>query len=80
MRDGCLSGSARGTTQSPYIVVPDADEVYRLAQAAGAEVITEIRTSTTADPSSRVVIPRISLERRYLSPVARNVLTANGRD
>ena len=32
-----------GTSQSPHIVVPDADEVYRLAQAAGAEVITEIK-------------------------------------
>jgi uncharacterized glyoxalase superfamily protein PhnB len=32
-----------GTTQSPYLVVADADEVYRRAQAAGAEVVIEIK-------------------------------------
>jgi uncharacterized glyoxalase superfamily protein PhnB len=32
-----------GTTQSPYIVVPDADEVYRRAKAAGAEIVIEIK-------------------------------------
>jgi uncharacterized glyoxalase superfamily protein PhnB len=31
-----------GTTQSPYIVVADADEVYARARAAGAEIIIEI--------------------------------------
>jgi uncharacterized glyoxalase superfamily protein PhnB len=32
-----------GTTQSPYVVVPDADEVYRRAKAAGAEIVIEIK-------------------------------------
>jgi uncharacterized glyoxalase superfamily protein PhnB len=32
-----------GTTQSPYLVVPDADEVYRRAQAAGAEIVIGIK-------------------------------------
>jgi uncharacterized glyoxalase superfamily protein PhnB len=32
-----------GTTQSPYIVVSDADEVYRRATAAGAEIVIEIK-------------------------------------
>jgi uncharacterized glyoxalase superfamily protein PhnB len=32
-----------GTTQSPYIVVPDADLVYRSAKAAGAEIVMEIK-------------------------------------
>jgi uncharacterized glyoxalase superfamily protein PhnB len=32
-----------GTTQSPYVVVPDADAVYAKARAAGAEIVMEIR-------------------------------------
>ena len=32
-----------GTTQSPYLVVADADAVYRRAKAAGAEIVIEIR-------------------------------------
>ena len=32
-----------GTTQSPYIVVADADAAYARAKAAGAEMIGEIR-------------------------------------
>jgi uncharacterized glyoxalase superfamily protein PhnB len=32
-----------GTTQSPYLVVPDADEIYRRAKAAGAEIVIEIK-------------------------------------
>jgi uncharacterized glyoxalase superfamily protein PhnB len=32
-----------GTTQSPYLVVPDADEVHRHAKAAGAEIVIEIK-------------------------------------
>jgi uncharacterized glyoxalase superfamily protein PhnB len=32
-----------GTTQSPYLVVADADEVYRRAKAAGAEIVIEIK-------------------------------------
>lgn len=31
-----------GTTQSPYPVVPDADDVCRSAKAAGAEIVREI--------------------------------------
>ena len=31
-----------GTTQSPYVVVLDADAVYRTAKTAGAEIVTEI--------------------------------------
>ena len=31
-----------GTTQSPYVVVPDADVVYAKAKPAGAEIVTEI--------------------------------------
>jgi len=32
-----------GTTQSPYLVVRDADEAYRRAKAAGAEIVIEIK-------------------------------------
>ena len=32
-----------GTTQSPYLVVSDADEVYRRAKAARAEIVIEIK-------------------------------------
>jgi uncharacterized glyoxalase superfamily protein PhnB len=32
-----------GTTQSPYLVVSDADETYRRAKVAGAEVVIEIK-------------------------------------
>lgn len=32
-----------GTTQSPYIIVDDADAVYRSAKAAGAEIVVEIK-------------------------------------
>jgi uncharacterized glyoxalase superfamily protein PhnB len=32
-----------GTTQSPYIVVSDADEVYRRAKMAEAEIVMEIK-------------------------------------
>lgn len=32
-----------GTTQSPYLVVSDTDEVYRRAKAAGAEIVIEIK-------------------------------------
>ena len=32
-----------GTTQSPYIVVADADVVYARAKAAGAEIVMEIK-------------------------------------
>ena len=31
-----------GTTQSPYVVVPDADAVYQRAKAAQAEIVIEI--------------------------------------
>lgn len=32
-----------GTTQSPYLVVADADEVYRRAKDNGAEIVIEIK-------------------------------------
>ncbi|MEA2783120.1 MAG: hypothetical protein QOK29_4664 [Rhodospirillaceae bacterium] len=32
-----------GTTQSPYVVVPDADEIYRRAKLAGAEIVIDIK-------------------------------------
>lgn len=32
-----------GTTQSPYIVVADADEVYAHAKSQGAEIVYDIR-------------------------------------
>jgi len=32
-----------GTTQSPYVVVADADAVFGRAKAAGAEIVREIR-------------------------------------
>jgi uncharacterized glyoxalase superfamily protein PhnB len=32
-----------GTTQSPYIVVPDADAVYRRVKATGAEIVIDIK-------------------------------------
>lgn len=32
-----------GTTQSPYLVVADADAVYRRAKAAGAAIVIEIK-------------------------------------
>ncbi len=33
----------QGTTQSPYIVVDDADAVYQSARAAGAEIVIPIK-------------------------------------
>lgn len=42
---GCLQATPDalgGTTQSPYLVVPDADAAYRRAKAAGAEIVMEI--------------------------------------
>jgi uncharacterized glyoxalase superfamily protein PhnB len=38
-----MPASLGGTTQSPYIIVSDADEVYRRAKAAGAEIVIEIK-------------------------------------
>ncbi len=32
-----------GTTQSPYVVVPDADEVYQRAKGNGAEIVIDIK-------------------------------------
>src|SRR5262245_61116293 len=32
-----------GTTQSPYLVVPDADVVYRRASEAGADIVIAIK-------------------------------------
>jgi uncharacterized glyoxalase superfamily protein PhnB len=32
-----------GTTQSPYVVLPDADKVYARARAAGAEIVIDIK-------------------------------------
>jgi len=32
-----------GTTQSPYLVVADADSIYHSAVAAGAEIVIEIK-------------------------------------
>jgi uncharacterized glyoxalase superfamily protein PhnB len=32
-----------GTTQSPYIVVPDADAVYQRAKARGAKIVIDIK-------------------------------------
>jgi uncharacterized glyoxalase superfamily protein PhnB len=32
-----------GTTQSPYVIVPDADAVYRRAKAAGANIAIDIK-------------------------------------
>jgi uncharacterized glyoxalase superfamily protein PhnB len=32
-----------GTTQSPYVVVADADAIYRQAKATGAEIVREIK-------------------------------------
>ena len=43
---GRLQGppSAQGpTTESPYVIVPDADRVHEKAKAAGAEIVMEIR-------------------------------------
>lgn len=36
-------GQLGGTTQSPYVVVADADAIYRRAKAAGAEIVIEIK-------------------------------------
>src|SRR3979490_1770030 len=33
----------RATTQSRYVVVPDADAIYQRAKDAGAEIVIEIR-------------------------------------
>ena len=32
-----------GTTQSPYVVVPDADAVYAKVKAGGGEIVAEIK-------------------------------------
>jgi uncharacterized glyoxalase superfamily protein PhnB len=42
----CLQSTPRklgGTTQSPYLVVADADAVHAKAKAAGAEIVYDIR-------------------------------------
>ena len=36
-------GKLGGTTQSPYLVVADADAVYVKAKAAGAEIVYDLR-------------------------------------
>jgi uncharacterized glyoxalase superfamily protein PhnB len=36
-------GALRGTTQSPYLIVSDADEIYSRAKAAGAEIVIAIK-------------------------------------
>ena len=36
--------SARCETQTPYVIVADADAVYERAKAAGAEIVLEIKT------------------------------------
>jgi hypothetical protein len=41
-------GALGGTTQSPYVVVPDADEVYRRARAAGAKIAIDIKEEAMA--------------------------------
>lgn len=33
-----------GTTQSPYLVVADADEIYRRAKAEGAEIVLDLES------------------------------------
>ena len=38
-----VPGALGGTTQSPYIVVADADKMYARAKAAGAEIVIEIK-------------------------------------
>src|SRR5262249_37520982 len=38
-----LPDALGGTTQSAYLVVPDADAVYRRAKAAGAEIVIDIK-------------------------------------
>jgi uncharacterized glyoxalase superfamily protein PhnB len=45
-----------GTTQGPYLVVPDADEVYSRATAAGAEIVMQSGTKTTVAAGFRAVI------------------------
>ena len=49
------------TTQSPYLVVSDADRVYRTAKAAGAEIVIDIKNEdyggrgfTCRDPEGHV--------------------------
>src|SRR5512132_4279679 len=71
---GCLQSTPAalgGTTQSPYLVVSDADEVYRRAKAAGAEIVIEIKDEdyggrgfSCRDPEGHLV------ERRQLRSVA----------
>jgi uncharacterized glyoxalase superfamily protein PhnB len=50
-----------GTTQGPYIIVPDADAHYARAKAAGAEIVIEIadqdhggRAYSARDPEGHV--------------------------
>ena len=38
-----IPGKLGGTTQSPYVVVPDADVIHRRAVAAGAEIVIAIK-------------------------------------
>ena len=47
-----------GTTQSPYIVVSDANIIYQRAKAAGAEIVVEIKDEDYGGRVSRVAIPR----------------------
>jgi uncharacterized glyoxalase superfamily protein PhnB len=38
-----VPGALGGTTQSPYMVVADADKMYARAKAAGTEIVIEIK-------------------------------------
>ena len=49
---------AGGNTQSLYLVVADPDALFRSAQAAGAEIVIDIRTRTTAVAASLAAIRR----------------------
>ena len=56
-----LPADLGGTTQSAYLVVPDADAVYAQAKAAGAEIVRDIideehggRGFTCRDPEGHI--------------------------
>jgi uncharacterized glyoxalase superfamily protein PhnB len=60
-----------GTTQSPYVVVADADAIYGQAKTAGAEIVTEIKDEDYGGRGFSCRDPgRTSVEYRHLRSLA----------
>ena len=56
-------------TQSPYLVVADADAVYERAKMAKFEIVLDIKDEDMADAASPAAIPRVISGRRHIRSV-----------